>query len=136
MSIKHAATLAAFMAVATALPAAAATPDGTWLSASGATKVRIAPCGGNYCGTIVWVKGPETKDVKNPDAAKRSRPLVGVQLMYGMTADGDGYKGKLYDYTSGKTYTGKLKAQGGSLSLSGCVLGGLICKSETWTKAN
>jgi uncharacterized protein (DUF2147 family) len=136
MAMMKAAVAAAAILAFASLPATAATPDGTWLSASGATKVKIAPCGGNYCGTIVWVKGPETKDAKNPDAAKRSRPLVGVQLMYGMAAEGDGYKGKLYDYTSGKTYTGKLKVGGGSLSLSGCVLGGLICKSETWTKAN
>jgi uncharacterized protein (DUF2147 family) len=131
------AVLVGLLLVGLAEPAAAAAPDGTWLSQSGATKVRIAPCGGGYCGTIVWVKGPETKDVKNPDAAKRDRALIGVQLIYNMTADGDGYSGKLYDYTSGKTYSGKLKTDGGSqLRLSGCVFGGIICRSETWTRVN
>lgn len=131
------AILAVLLSAAIAGPARAAVPDGTWLSQSGATKVRIAPCGSSYCGTITWVKGPETKDVKNPDAAKRDRPLVGIQLIYGMIPDGDAYQGKLYDYTSGKTYSGKLKTDGGSqLKLSGCVLGGLICRSETWSRVN
>ena len=47
------------------------------------------------------------------DAAKRGRPLVGVQLMYGMVADRRRLqRRKLYDYASGKTYSGKLLATG------------------------
>lgn len=126
------------VALATAFSAAAfaADPSGTWLSESGKTKVRIAPCGGNaWCGTILWVKGPEQNDVNNPDPAKHGKPLVGSLLISDMKPDGDAYKGALYDYTSGKTYTGKLKVTGAKLALSGCVLGGLLCKSESWSKA-
>ena len=32
------------------------------------------------------------------------------------------------------TYSGKASINGGSMKLSGCVLGGLICQSQTWTK--
>jgi len=110
--------------------------DGTWLSESGMTKVKMAPCGGNYCGTIVWVKGPETKDAKNPDAGKQSRNLVGLQMVYDMAADGDGYKGSLYNYDDGKTYTGKMKLDAGALNLSGCVFGGIICRTTKWTRAD
>ena len=41
-------------------PAAAQkfSPAGTWLSQTGETRVRIAPCGGQMCGTIAWVKNP------------------------------------------------------------------------------
>ena len=113
----------------------AADPSGTWLSESGKTKVRMAPCGAAWCGTIVWVKGPEQNDINNPDAAKHSKPLVGGTMIYDMKPDGDAFKGSLYDYSSGKTYTGKLKANGDTLQLSGCVLGGLICQSENWSRA-
>lgn len=133
MSVMAAAALAA----AVAGNAWAADPSGTWLSESGKTKVKIASCGANtFCGTILWVKGPEQNDVNNPDVAKHGNPLVGVRMIYDMKPDGDAYKGSLYDYTSGKTYTGKLKVDGGKLALSGCVLGGLICKSEGWASAN
>ena len=118
-----------------ATTAFAAPPDGTWLSGSGKTKIKIASCGSQYCGTIVWVQGPETKDVNNPDESKRNRNLIGLQMVYEMAADGDGYKGSLYNYLNGKTYTGKLNTDGGNeLNLSGCVLGGLLCQTEKWTR--
>ena len=110
--------------------------DGTWLSESGLTKIKMAPCGANYCGTIVWVKGPETKDVFNPDESKRGRNLLGLQMVYDMAPDGDGLKGSLYKYDDGKTYTGKMKLDGEALNLSGCVMGGLICKTTKWTRSN
>ena len=46
--------------IAAAAPAAAQklSPAGTWLSQTGDTRVRIAPCGGQLCGTIAWVKSP------------------------------------------------------------------------------
>jgi uncharacterized protein (DUF2147 family) len=113
--------------------------DGTWLSESGKTKIKMAPCGGNYCGTIVWVQGPETKDVKNPDASKRSRNLVGLQMVYDMTADGDGYKGSLYNYDDGGTYSGNLRPDGDKLLLKGCLvvhIGDLGCRTTTWTRTD
>ena len=35
-----------------------------------------------------------------------------------------------------KTYTGKMTFAGKTMQLSGCVLGGLICRSQTWAKLN
>lgn len=126
----------AAVALLGAVPAVA-DPSGTWLTQSGDTKVRIAPCAAAFCGTIVWQKTP-TNDVNNPDPAKRSRPLVGVQLMSGLTGTGaDRYAGKLYNPEDGKTYTGKITMQGpATMKLSGCVLGGLVCKAQTWTKSD
>ena len=113
----------------------AASPEGTWLTESGKTQVHIAPCGSNYCGTIVWMQSPE-KDAKNPDKAKRNRDLVGSQMLYGLKPDGsDAWKGKLYNFENGKTYTGKMELTGANaLKLSGCILGGAICKSQSWKK--
>jgi len=116
--------------------AANADPKGTWLTGTGDAKVRLSDCGPNLCGTIVWLEEPRA-DTGNPDPAKRERPLVGVQMLSGMAPSGtDEWSGKLYNPRDGKTYTGKIKLNGATLKLSGCVLGGLICKSETWTRAN
>ena len=136
--IARAVGLAAAVAAMTTMLSGAAfagDPSGTWLSESGKTKVRMAPCGAAFCGTILWVKGPEQNDVNNPNAARHDKPLVGSTMIYDMKPDGDAFKGSLYDYSSGKTYTGKLKANGDTLALSGCVLGGLICQSENWSRA-
>lgn len=44
------------------------------------------------------------------------------------------YSGTIKDPNENKTYNGKAKVSGGSLILSGCVLGGLICKSQSWSR--
>ncbi len=109
-------------------------PSGTYLSETGDTRVRIARCGGVYCGTIVAVRG-EAKDVNNPDAALRTRNLVGVQMISNIRPSGEGFEGSLYNYKDGKTYTGKMTFKSGTaMQLSGCVLGGLICGGENWTR--
>jgi uncharacterized protein (DUF2147 family) len=111
-------------------------PSGTYLSESGDTRVRIARCGGAYCGTIVAVRG-ETKDVNNPDTGLRGRNLVGVQMISNIRPAGEGFEGSLYNYKDGKTYSGRMNFSGGNaMQLSGCVLGGLICRTQTWTRVN
>jgi uncharacterized protein (DUF2147 family) len=117
-----------------AAQAQTADPSGTYLSETGETQVRVAKCGGAYCGTIVKVDG-EAKDVNNPDAGKRGRSLVGVQMISNIQPAGDDFTGQLYNYKDGKTYNGKMSFKSGNaMQLSGCVLGGLICRSQTWTK--
>ena len=136
---------AALLMLAGSQSALAADPTGVWLTQPGTSRIRVADCGGALCGTIVWLKEPnddETKkpktDKNNSDAAKRSRPLLGVQIVLGMKAAGaDKWNGQVYNAEDGKTYSGNLTYSGGnSLQLQGCALGGLVCKSQTWTKVN
>jgi uncharacterized protein (DUF2147 family) len=130
------AILAGFAGLLLAFPVLAQgqDPSGTYLSESGDTRVRIARCGAAYCGTIVSVKG-EPKDVNNSDPALRGRNLVGVRMISDIQPSGEGFTGQLYNYKDGKTYSGKMSFAGGqAMKLSGCVLGGLICRSQTWTK--
>lgn len=124
----------ALMAAAT-LPARAADPRGTWMSQSGETRVRFADCGGQLCGTIV--ASAQARDEKNEDPALRSRALVGVRMIT-MRANGtDSWQGSLYNFQDGKTYTGRMTMpSANAMSLSGCVMGGLICRSQTWTRVN
>ncbi len=132
------AILAAIGLVMLALPAQAqpADPSGTYLSETGETRVRIARCGAAYCGTIISVQG-EAKDVNNPDPNLKGRNLVGIQMISNIQPTSDGFTGQLYNYKDGRTYSGKMSFAGGkSMQLSGCVFGGLICRSQTWAKVN
>jgi uncharacterized protein (DUF2147 family) len=124
---------------------ALADPSGTWLTENGRSRIRIADCGGALCGTIVWLKEPNDPDTGKPktdknnsDASKRSRPLLGTQIVLGMKPAGaDKWTGQVYNAEDGKTYSGNLTySGGGSLQLQGCALGGLVCKSQTWTRVN
>lgn len=137
--------MAALFVLTGSSAALAADPLGNWLTQTGTSRVRVADCGGALCGTIVWLKeptDPETgkpkTDKNNADAAKKSRPLIGVQIVLGMKPAGaDKWTGQVYNAEDGKTYSGNLTYSGGdSLQLQGCALGGLVCKSQTWTKAN
>src|ERR1041384_14345 len=137
--------LAAMLAFASSEAAFAAEPTGTWLTQTGMSRIRIADCGGALCGTIVWLKEPNDPDTGKPktdknnsDAGKRSRPLLGVQIVLAMKPAGAGkWTGQVYNAEDGKTYSGNLTYSGGdSLQLQGCALGGLVCKSQTWTKVN
>ena len=125
--------------------ALAADPLGVWLTQTGTSRIRVADCGGALCGTIIWLKEPNDPDTGKPktdknnsDAAKRSRPLIGVQIVLGMKPAGtDKWSGQVYNAEDGKTYSGNLTFSGGSsLQLQGCALGGLMCKGQTWTKVN
>jgi uncharacterized protein (DUF2147 family) len=132
-------------AAMTLRPAIAADPSGTWLTEAGTSRIRIADCGGVLCGNIVWMKEPidpdtgkPRADTNNPDAAKRSRPLMGVTIVIGMKPSGAGkWSGQVYNAEDGKTYSGSITMVNTSaLKLEGCALAGLICKAQTWTRVN
>jgi uncharacterized protein (DUF2147 family) len=124
-----------------ATAAGAQSPAGVWLTKDQDAHVRIANCGGAICGTIVWLKEPIDKqtgrpptDAHNPDAAKRARPLHGIQVMHGMQPSGPGkWSGHLYNADDGRTYEGNLVVLGpDSVKVEGCLIG--ICMGETWQR--
>ncbi|MBY0254766.1 DUF2147 domain-containing protein [Methylobacterium sp.] len=127
-------TILALLATGAACgPALAVDPAGVWLTETGSSKVRIAPCGGGYCGTILSAPG-KGLDAKNPDPALRSRSVVGVQILDARQPEGGGFSGSLYNPNDGKTYSGSLKLTGpDTLEVSGCVMS-VFCKRQTWTR--
>lgn len=131
------ATVALCASFSPAIAQEASKAHGVWQSESGITRVRVSPCGKNLCGHVVWQKNP-SKDVHNSDPGKRQRPIVGLQLVSNMKPTGaDEWQGAIYNYEDGKTYQGKVKLNGSNkLTLGGCVMGGIVCQSRTWTKIN
>ena len=88
--------------------------EGNWKTQSGAT---AAITGG----------GPFSITLKS---GKHSGKRIGSFSASGNNA----YSGKITDPDTDKTYTGKATLSGNSLKMKGCVLGGLLCKSQTWTR--
>ena len=122
-SLALALTLAA--ATLAASPAFSADVSGTWLRDTGASKVKFAPCGGAICGHIVWLK---------PGADPKAK--VGQRVFFDMKPNGpNSWSGSAFNPEDGKTYTGKMTLDGGTLTTAGCVMG-VICKSTTWTRSN
>ncbi len=123
---------AALVMLAGAVVAQAAGVEGVWRTEHG-WQVKIYQCGANWCGKVVG--GTTMKDVHNPDPRLRKRSVVGIDIIRGMRKQGRRFKGKLYNPKDGNTYTGYIEPLSASkLKLSGCVLGGLICKGQTWMR--
>ena len=110
-------------------------PTGEWLVADRDARIRLEPCGGALCGVLVWTKQP-ARDVHNPDPAMRNRPLLGVPILTGLRPAGpNAWQGQAYNADDGRTYDVKLALKGpDTLRVEGCVLGGLICQGEDWTR--
>lgn len=88
---------------------------GSWKRTNG-TILQYSSAGGNkYCGKVM------TGEYKG-------------QSIGCMSGTGGKYKGEVKKLDEGKTYTGKASATTSQMSLSGCVLGGMICKSEKLTR--
>lgn len=129
--------IAAALATLASVPAQAAQPiTGRWATVDGKAIVQIAPCGREMCGKIEKIVKPTPgrpqTDIKNPDAALRSKPLTGLALLSGFREDGDLWKGTIYDPESGKSYSSKVSRNAnGTLKVQGCVA--FFCKTQTWT---
>ena len=121
--------LALGLAMLIAGPTFAADPiEGNWKSAPGDggafIHVKIDSCGAKICGTITKVIG------------KDKATSVGKSIIKDMTPDGGGkYSGgTIWAPDKDKTYASKMRLDGNTLKVSGCIAGGLICRSQTWTR--
>jgi uncharacterized protein (DUF2147 family) len=124
----------------------AADPSGTWVIEDGRARVRLERCGAaedRICGYIVWMKNPVDargrpyRDANNPDQDKRSRDLLGHQLIMGLKPTPEGrFEGEIYNAEDGKFYSVALwRDSSERLKLQGCLLK-LLCSTQTWQQSN
>jgi uncharacterized protein (DUF2147 family) len=116
-------------------------PSGVWVEKDGDT-IRVFPCGQGFCATIASVEprldpatGKPRTDKNNVDAAKRSRPLVGIRVLTATRPDGPRkWSGSLYDADRGRTFSGNLVELGpDAIRIEGCALG--LCGGEELRRA-
>jgi uncharacterized protein (DUF2147 family) len=114
---------------------------GTWLTGSGKGKVQIYKDGDKYNGKIVWLKTPTYEDgtpkvdKHNPDKAKQTNPLMGLNMLKGFIFDEDKWvDGTIYDPENGKTYSCKITWRDGKLDVRGYMGISLIGRTDTWFK--
>lgn len=117
--------------------AQAAEPTGDWRIADGRAVVRIDDCGGALWGIVAWEKaGGVGRDVNNPNPALRDRPTLGLPIILNMrpTAPGQ-WQGQVYNAENGQTYSASIRMLGdNALRIEGCVLGGIFCGGQQWTR--
>lgn len=110
---------------------------GVWRHPDNGSHVQVYKCGDGMCAKIVKIEDAQTTDDKNPDAAKRSRPVIGLVIMSGAKKSGaNEWKGDLYNRADGGTYAGTLTVKSKTtMDLAGCKAL-ILCKTTTWTRVN
>lgn len=125
------ATVIALVLAAIAGPALANDVYGVWETQKNDegkyVEVEIHACktdSAKVCGTIIAAKGGA-----NPE-------VVGKPIIWDMTADGANAweDGKIWKADDDEVYSSEMELSGNVLTVSGCVLGGLICRSQDWPR--
>ena len=115
-------------------PAEAAAPtnaQGVWRNPKNTVHVKLQPCGGTMCGTVIWA-APKAQ----AKARAAGQQLVGAQLFreFKPVAPGQ-WKGRVFVPDMNRTFSGTITAAGPSKMVGkGCLIGGFFCKQQTWVK--
>ena len=115
--------------------ASAQSPVGEWAVQDGTAHIRVVSCKGTLWGVINWTKGPAGKDENNPDPAKRDRSVMGMPILINMQPSQNQWEGEVYNAQNGETYKSYISLKSPDvLRIEGCILGGLLCGGENWTR--
>lgn len=107
---------------------------GTWRNPENGSHIRMYKCGAYLCGSLAKVRDGQRFDHKNPNKARRRRPIVGLTILRARKTGPKTWSGSLYNRKDGKTYSGTVFVQSkNTLTLSGCAFG-LFCKTATWSR--
>lgn len=92
--------------------------------------IRVDDCGSGYCGVLERAENAQGETIQ-PDT-------LGRKIVWNLKASKSGeYEGLIYAPDRDKEYMSKLELSGNRISVSGCVLGGLICRNGgQWTRVH
>lgn len=135
---KHILAYCGFLLAVSMTPAMAGDPTGDWRVEDGVANIRVAACHGSMWGAVAWEKIPGGRDKNNPDAAKQSRPTLGMPILLNMKkkSGADQWEGQIYNAKDGKFYDSTMTLSNpNQLEIEGCVLG-ILCGGQTWTRVS
>lgn len=123
--------------------AADPSPVGRWYAEGGAAQVEIESCRGEICGRVVWLRSPydedgcELRDRQNPDETLHERPILGLEILWGLRRTADTEPtwtgGTIYDPSSGSTYRATLTVvDENHLEVRGYIGIPLIGRTTSW----
>lgn len=115
-----------------AAPASAQALEGQWTNYKKNVVVQVERCGSAYCGRVVQASAKAKEK-----ARKGGTPnLVGTQILTGLTPIGNGkFRGRAFVPKRNIHATATVRQVSDDvMQVQGCVLGGLLCDSERWTR--
>lgn len=136
--IKGASMIRLFLLAAALLASpvfAASLIDGYWTNPARNVTVHIASCGhGALCGRVVRA----SDDAKAKADAAGTPRLIGTELMSNLQPVGEGaWHGNFFVPDRNVRADGDARMlDQRTLEIEGCAMGGLMCKSQQWTRIN
>jgi uncharacterized protein (DUF2147 family) len=108
-------------------PAFASDPAflGDWARGDGKTHIRVVRCGAEVCALNTWVRSGV--------AGERVGDRLTLKIAPAGPAD---WSGNAFDPQRDQTYTMKVRVAENRMTTDGCVMGGLMCRSMSWTRLN
>ncbi|MES2137528.1 MAG: DUF2147 domain-containing protein [Pseudomonadota bacterium] len=127
----------ALVALAATVPVTAsaqAAIEGRWKNEKGSVVVRVAPCGDALCGFVV----DATAKAKAGARKGGTNQLIGTRILSNLHPTGDGtFRGQAFEPKRNIHVPATVRMiSPGVLSVRGCVLAGLICKEQRWTRVS
>lgn len=118
----------------TALLLQAAAIEGRWRNPSGSVTIEVARCGAAWCGTVIEADAGARADARRGGTAT----LIGTQLLTGLKPTAKGHwKGRLFVPDMNKrTHADIAPAGPDRIKVRGCLVGGVLCKSQLWSRAD
>lgn len=126
--------VAAAMLAATPISAQPpSSPAGLWQNPHRSVFVRTGSCGAErWCGWVAWASAEAEADARDGGTPT----LVGTELLRGFERDGpDSWTGTVFVPDMNRRFASRIDAvSANELRIRGCVLGGLFCKTQVWTR--
>ena len=126
------AIFALLMLTGAAQPRAATPIEGLWRNPIGSAIIAIAPCGNALCGKVVWASARGQRE-----ASTSTSHVVGTTVLTEVMANGNRWTGILFIPDDNVHVSARLQLLGArNLQLTGCVMAGLFCRSQSWVRAD
>lgn len=125
-------TIAAMTLASAPTWASAQALEGQWTNYKKNVVVQVERCGTAYCGRVVKASAKAEEKARKGGTPK----LVGTQILTGLVAVGGGkFRGRAFVPKRNIHATATVRQLGDDvMQVQGCVLGGLLCDSERWTR--
>ena len=122
----------ASLALLAAAPVSAQQLEGQWTNYKKNVVVQVERCGAAFCGRVI-----QASEKAKAKARKGGTPnLIGTQILTGLTPVGEGkFRGRAFVPKRNIHATATVRQVSDDvMQVQGCVLGGLLCDSERWTR--
>ncbi len=98
---------------------------GRWARSDGATQILVTQNGSALMAVNTWVRDPNGREKVGDTLVLTMKPASGPVL-----------GGQAYDVRRHRSYKMTIKLAGASMTTTGCIFMGILCKSALWTRTN